>query len=209
MDAAHEIASDVLLEMIAVDYDGLGRLRRRGGSGAFGLRRFLVGTEVAKDEDEALGIRRPFEALEVQLRVRELRGFAAFAIEEPDLVALGRPRTAGSEREIFAVGRPARRAFRFLAFGELAFAGTISGGHPDVRIALVGFDVGGADIVGDPFAVGRALRVADVAHAGEIVDGQVALLLRLSLAGGQQKAEAESEDDSDAEQMLPCSGARR
>src|SRR6185437_167142 len=87
----------------------------------------------------------------------------------PDLISFGFAGTPGSEREIFPVGRPFRPDFRFLAFGDLHVARTVGADHPDMGSVLVSFGVNGAHRVSDPFAFGRALRVANVAHASEVV----------------------------------------
>src|SRR5437660_12123122 len=86
--AAVEIADDVALELETVNYKGR-RSFRLGSSG--GLVFVLVfggfqvlGLGIAKDENQASAVWRPFEIVNALRNVGEVSGFATKAIEEPD-----------------------------------------------------------------------------------------------------------------------------
>ena len=84
---AAEISVDVRLEVVAIDDDRLRRL------GRIGLRRFLVfwrigGIGILDDEDETLAVGRPGVVGNAALDVRQLDGFAAGAVQQPDLRVL-------------------------------------------------------------------------------------------------------------------------
>src|SRR5262249_13531835 len=66
--------------------------------------------------------------------------------------------------------------------------------QPDVGVALVRVAVDARDRVRDPLPVGRALRVADVAQAVEVVDRQ-----RTSVGGARRQGRPEDgrEEDED------------
>jgi len=99
----------------------------------------------------------------------QLLGFAALAVEEPDLffafVAFG------EESEELAVGTPARMlgGDAFGGHGEGFAAG--GGDHPDAGFVLVSLERSFVDRVGDPLAVWAKLGVVDGLDLEVVVDG--------------------------------------
>src|SRR5579875_342656 len=115
--------------MVTVEHDGLGW---------FGLSAFLrLGLFALRDgEQKLLAVRGPPVVVKVLFHIGELLGFAAAPVKNPDLRALGVALTAGGERQIAAVGTPARIADRFLTAGELDILGPVPTDHPEIRDAL-------------------------------------------------------------------------
>ena len=57
----------------------------------------------------------------------------------------------------------------------MTIVGAVVADHPDVRVALILFDVDGGNDVGDRLAVGRTLRIAHVVDASEVVEVEPSL----------------------------------
>ena len=141
------------------------------GLGALGLASSAaLRVGIADHQREPPRIGRPFVALQVALHVGKLRGFAAGPVEQPDLAAFGLSRPRREERQVFIVGTPARRVLVLGAGRHPEVATAVDADHPDVGIVFVLLGVGGGHRVSHPLAVGRALRVADVAKTVEVVE---------------------------------------
>ena len=119
-----EIALNVLLEVVAIDDDGLGR--------RWGLPFLSVGFGLGMEgEQELFRVGRPAVAFDVLVGDGgELLGLAAAAVEEPDLGAFGGTRTRGRKADVPAVWAEFGRAGAFLAEGELEVDGAIPFDHP-------------------------------------------------------------------------------
>ena len=168
-----DVALDVLLEAIAVDDDGLGLLFVFV---VLALFFFGFGLEVFGDgEQQFFRIRRPFVGGEISLYLGQLASFATAPVEHPDLAALhlGRAGAFGEERDVFAVGTPARLADGAIdAVGEANVLRAVPAHHPQIGDALVGRGVDAAYRIQHPLAVGRDLRRADAEQMVEIVEVQ-------------------------------------
>ena len=105
----------------------------------------LAGFAIGHGQQELLRIGRPLVGRQPALDIRELLRLAAGAVEQPHLRA---PRlsagAAGEEREVAAVGAPARRVLGLRRWTSSAAAGAVPARHPDVGVALVGCRVDGA-----------------------------------------------------------------
>src|ERR1700754_3155059 len=97
-----EVAGLVLFEVVAVDDD-----RRLG----LVLLAFLLAARVfvRDDQCEPLPVGRPRVVDDVAVESRERAGFAAGAIQQPDLFRLLVIAARGEERKILAIRAPARR----------------------------------------------------------------------------------------------------
>src|SRR5687767_10564455 len=150
-----EIAGLVFLEVIAIDDD---RRRRLVLLAFFLPARIFVGD----DECQAPAIGRPHVLDDIAVETRERTGFAARAVEQPDLLRIFFAAASREEREIFAVRAPARSVLALFGARELQRALAVPARHPDVRAALVFDEVRGAHRVSDPLAVRRNLRIAQL-----------------------------------------------
>ena len=162
----------------------------RGRRFFFGVCKIL-GSGIAKNENQAATVRRPCEVFHILNCFSELLSFAALAIEEPDLflafVAFG------EEGEGFAVVAPAR-VLGGDAFGGHGEGVTARGGdHPDAGFGFVGFEAGFIDGVGDPLAVGAELRVVDGLDLEVVVYGDGARGGSLGRGGKRQAKRGDAE----------------
>ena len=161
-------ALDILLEVKAVDDNGLGRLRL----GAL----LRLGFVTRHDRKEQLfRIRGPAKVSQIVLDVGELLGLTSAAVEQPHLRALGVALAAGGEGEKAAVGAPARVAGAVLAAGELDVLCPVPAHHPEVGEVLVFAGVHVPHGVGDPLDIGRDLRRSDADHLPHVIEGHAVL----------------------------------
>src|ERR1700722_13024739 len=105
-------------------------------------------------------------------------GFAAAAVDEPDLGAFFFVGAGRGEGEEFAVGGETRGAGGFWAVGHLDGLRAVPGGHEDFGDGFVFGGVYAGYGVGDPFAVGGDFWIGDVADLREVIEGDGALCLR-------------------------------
>ncbi len=162
-----KVSLHVLFEVVSVNDDGLGRLRRNCSRGLL-VRIGLV--FLLHDEQQRLGIGRPGVLRNgVVLDMSELASFSAPAIDKPDLGSLGFPGARRHEGQVFAIGTPARRRLGFGIKRELNVLAPVPADHPNMTETFVGFAIDCRNRVGDPFAVRRTLRITYFLQAREIV----------------------------------------
>ena len=141
----------------------------------------VVAGSAAAHEDESFAVGRPLEGADPVLEVRQDLRFAAIGSEDADLRVgwfsfRGLSAAARKKRESRSIGTPTRRigigAFR----GETAWSGLpVDIDHPYGRGAPVLFLIDSGDDVGDLFAIGRNMRVADI-FKSEVIFGSHATL---------------------------------
>src|SRR4051812_10653107 len=185
-----QIARNVALEAVAIDHDRLWRLV---------VRRILLGDRVrllVHDDGESLRVGRPDVVARATLQLRKPLRFTASPIEQPDLRTLPFL-PSGEEREISAVGTPARRA---LAVGRRRRANrlrSVPTHHPDVSVRLVLCRIDRRHRVGDPAAIGRDLRVALVTEMKEITRAEwTTRSLRMGCVKRERARAREGEDET-------------
>ena len=122
-------------------------------------------------EDEVLAVGRPGVILDAALTSVSLTASPPARLSSQTCGVL-RALARGHEGEEPPVRAPARPRLAFRRRGDLDLLGAVPADHPDVGIVLVGVFDSAGDGVGDPLAVRRALRIADVAQVVEVVDGQ-------------------------------------
>ena len=111
----------------------------------------------------------------------ELLRLAAGAVEQPDLPArllLFVSAARCDECEVPAVGAPARRRLAIGRRGQLQLLGAVPLHHPHVGVAAILLGIDRRHRVGDPHAIGRALRIAHAEELRVIVERNRALGLR-------------------------------
>src|SRR4029079_4139996 len=101
----------------------------------------------------------------------------AGAVHQPQLPALG-ALARGHERQVLVVRAPARLRLAVGGGGHLDLLLAGPARHPDVGVVLVAVLDRARHDVGDPLAVRRSLRIADVLHVVDVIDRQRALLRR-------------------------------
>ena len=181
----HEIALDVLLEVVAIDLDG----RLRLALPAFLLLGIVVGILVVQHQRQPRAVGRPRVVGHAAVDLGELHRLAAGTIEQPHLRALlllVLVAARGEERQVLAVGAPARTRLGVGRRGDLHVRAAIPRHHPDIGVALVLLGVDRHHGVGDPSAFWRALRVVDRAHARVVVE-------RERLGGGRLRRERDGQ----------------
>ena len=166
-----EITGFVLFEIVAIDDDR----RRRLVFLAFLL---LVRILVGDDQRESLAVGRPGVVDHVAVETGERACFAARAIEQPHLLRLLVAAARGEERNVLAVRAPARRVLAVLRLSELQLPAAVPARHPQMRHALVFDRIGAAHRVRNPLAVGRDLRIVDLAQGVDVIRRQRASLGR-------------------------------
>src|SRR5271155_550320 len=110
-----------------------------------------------RNKRESLAVGRPEFVVRAGGERSEARGLAAF---EGDPVNLRSTGARGDEGELPSVRRPARAGVAAAASQLAGFAAT-GWNEPDVTDGVIGFEIGSRNGVGDPFGVGRELRLAE------------------------------------------------
>src|SRR5271168_2309083 len=127
---------------------------------------------IAKDERHAMAVGGPQEIVHVLRGIGKFFGFAAEAIEPPNL---GFAVVASGEKgEVFTIGAPARvrggSVFGSQSDGFTWGASVRDGKHPDTLLGAVVFELASAYGVGEPFSVRAELGFVDVADLEDVVD---------------------------------------
>ena len=161
-----EIAGAIFLELVAFGDD-----RRR----VLWLLRIGRKLGVDRDHGQLFRIGRPDEILDAVGEIGQAPRFAAVGRHQPDLGRRVVARLVGVRRAIRqegdpgAVIRPARLPFVAVPrVGQLGALAAVVAYAPEVGVALVVVHVGAADRVGDPVAVVRKRRIAEVGDAGQV-----------------------------------------
>ena len=121
----------------------------------------------------------------------ELLGFAAEAVQNPDLSSLRLAWASGEERDVFAVGREGSAGGSIFAEGELNGRGAVPVLHPEVGVVLIFLRILAGDGIEDPGTIGRDGRSTDAGDFGQIVQRDGALGRR-SLCGSSDDGKNES-----------------
>ncbi len=112
----------------------------------------------ARREGKPRAVRRPHRLRGVLLEIREAQGLPAVQRQDVELLVIAV--AVGREGDTRAVGRPAGRAVRLLAGGQLPRrGGAVDGGQPDRAAIRVLLPVDRVDGVGDRLPVRRETRV--------------------------------------------------
>ncbi len=154
---------------------------------------------VADREHESSAVGRPLVGVHSLGHARERPGFAATTVECPHL-RLGlaarvgggtrAPRPRRQERQIPAVGAPARVTRRIARGGERkGRAARVERRHPQARLVLVGLEIDRAHGVRHPAPVGTDLRRPDLLDGEEVVDRD--RTFRRVLCNGGRRAECQ------------------
>ncbi len=186
-----EVAPAVPLELQPVDHP------RRGCLGRPAIPRGvtrLLRRGVPDHERQARGVGRPGEAVHPLLDLGELLGLAAQPVEPPDLRLAARAR--GEEREVLAVGAPARARRRRALGGHRDRLAAVQRRHPDLGFGLVVLQARCAHDVGHPAAVGTELRTRHPFDLEEIVHGDEPAGRLLGADGDGQQREQGGDGDT-------------
>ena len=153
----------VVLEGEAVHHD-----RFRPVLGRVAGDRQGVGRRIGGDEGEPVAVRRPGVLGDPAREVGDPLRLAPGAVEQPELVGLVGVLAGGEKSEVAPVGAPARGVLLVRTAGDPHRAGAVPARHPDVLVHPVPRRVGGGDRVRHPRAVGRELRIGDLAEPQEV-----------------------------------------
>ncbi len=146
------------------------------------------GINVAGGVRDVLPVAGPRIAAQAVLSLRQLYRLTPCGANDEQLILAAD--AIAREGQPFTIGRPSRTARGFLAARELEHAPRFDVGDPDVVDERVLLEVGLADRVRDPFAVGRDLRTGRLLDQQEIIyGGDAPVALREGGAGGECRGE--------------------
>ena len=175
----------VLLELEAVEHDGLGRL----GRGV--ARRLGVGVRIAGHQREPPAVGRPGQVAHAAGQVGDPLRLAAPAVEQPDLLHLSRIVAIRQVRDVAPVRAPARGVVRPRMPREPHLLRPVPARQPDVGVVPVLRGIHHGHRIRHPRAVRRDLRIADVPQPGEIVRSDGALGVELGCDGNHYREHCE------------------